>query len=88
MKPISHTHLDHDCLWMFDGNSSRRVLLPTRIKKTTPLPQLTQPEAERLFALKIGPLLNSKCLGCHGEKEDDIKGELDVRIAEWSAERW
>jgi len=48
-------------------------------KKTTPLPQLTQPEAERLFALKIGPLLNSKCLGCHGEKEDDIKGELDVR---------
>ena len=34
--------------------------------------------AERLFALKIQPLLKDKCLGCHGGDADDVKGEFSV----------
>ena len=34
--------------------------------------------AERLFALKVQPLLKDKCLGCHGGDSDDIKGEFSV----------
>ena len=34
------------------------------------------------FTLKVLPLLNAKCLGCHGEDEDDLKGEFDVRSRE------
>jgi len=37
---------------------------------------------ERLFTLEIHPLLERKCLGCHGKKPDDLKGELDVRSRE------
>lgn len=39
-------------------------------------------DAERLFALKVYPLLQEKCLGCHGGDEADIKGEFDVRTLE------
>ena len=39
-------------------------------------------DADRLFALKVAPLLKEKCLGCHGEKSDDLKGEFDVRTRE------
>ncbi|MDA1233091.1 MAG: hypothetical protein O2856_20190, partial [Planctomycetota bacterium] len=35
--------------------------------------------AERAFTLKVLPLLKAKCLGCHGEKPDDLKGDFDVR---------
>lgn len=34
--------------------------------------------AERLFTLKILPLLKDKCLGCHGGDSDDIKGDFSV----------
>ena len=33
-------------------------------------------EGDRLFALEIKPLLESKCLACHGRDTDKIKGEL------------
>lgn len=36
-------------------------------------------DMQRHFTLKVLPLLKSKCLGCHGAVEDDIKGEFDVR---------
>ena len=39
----------------------------------------TQREAERLFALKVLPLLRTKCFGCHGDDADNIKGEFDMR---------
>jgi len=41
--------------------------------------QLSSAHAERLFALKIAPLIKRKCLGCHGEDAKDLKGEFDVR---------
>jgi mono/diheme cytochrome c family protein len=34
--------------------------------------------AERHFTLNVLPLLKNKCFACHGEKADDIKGELNV----------
>ena len=33
-------------------------------------------DAERLFTLKVGPLLKEKCDGCHGGDLDKIKGEF------------
>ncbi len=38
--------------------------------------------AERDFTLKVLPLLKAKCVGCHGEDAEDIKGEYDVRSRE------
>ncbi len=32
-------------------------------------------DADRLFTLKVLPLLTEKCFGCHGNDADDIKGE-------------
>ncbi len=34
--------------------------------------------AERDFALKVLPLLSSKCFACHGDDKGKIKGELDL----------
>lgn len=34
--------------------------------------------AQRLFTLKVLPLLKDKCLGCHGGDAADIKGEFSV----------
>ena len=38
--------------------------------------------AEKLFTMKVGPILKEKCLGCHGKDEDDIAGDFDVRSVE------
>ena len=38
--------------------------------------------AERLFTLKVLPVLKAKCYGCHGDDADDVKGEFDVRSRE------
>ncbi|MGF1582973.1 MAG: PSD1 and planctomycete cytochrome C domain-containing protein [Gemmataceae bacterium] len=38
-----------------------------------------QVEAERLFTLKVLPLLKGRCLGCHGEKPRRLRGGFDVR---------
>lgn len=39
-------------------------------------------KADRLFTLRVLPILKEKCLGCHGEKPDDLKGAFDVRSRE------
>ena len=36
-------------------------------------------EAERLFVEQVRPLLASKCLACHGDDAEKIKGDLDMR---------
>ena len=43
-------------------------------------PAHTQDEsrAERLFTLKVLPLLKTKCFGCHGHEQDDLRGDLDL----------
>ena len=37
---------------------------------------------ERLFTLKVLPLLKDKCLGCHGGDQEDIKGDFSVLTRE------
>ncbi len=39
-------------------------------------------EGDRLFALKVQPILKSKCMGCHGADPDDIGGEFLVTSRE------
>ena len=34
--------------------------------------------AERLFTLKVLPLLKVKCFGCHGNDPDDVRGEYNL----------
>ncbi len=44
-----------------------------------PAPANSTTEAELLFAARIEPLLKTKCLACHGDDEEKIKGGLDLR---------
>lgn len=39
-------------------------------------------KGEKLFALKVKPLLAEKCNACHGDEPDKIKGEFDMRTRE------
>lgn len=36
-------------------------------------------DAEKLFALKLKPLFAAKCLACHGDEPDKLKGGFDMR---------
>ena len=38
--------------------------------------------AEKLFALKVQPIFQNKCFGCHGEKDDELEGGFDLRTRE------
>ena len=40
---------------------------------------LTPSDAEQLFVHRIWPMLQDKCLPCHGKDEEKIKGGLDLR---------
>ncbi|MDP4937892.1 MAG: hypothetical protein NWR21_01135 [Verrucomicrobiales bacterium] len=37
---------------------------------------------EKLFALKVKPLFAEKCLACHGDEPEKIKGDFDMRSRE------
>ena len=39
-------------------------------------------EAEKLFTLKVQPLLSMKCNGCHGDDPEDIKGDYSMLTRE------
>ncbi len=39
-------------------------------------------DMERLFTLKVKPLLSEKCFGCHGDSGKKLKGGLDVSTRE------
>jgi mono/diheme cytochrome c family protein len=43
---------------------------------------LAEEVAERLFTLKVYPLLERKCVACHGQNPDGLKGEFDIRSRE------
>ena len=42
----------------------------------------TPVEPAEHFTLKVLPLLRGKCLACHGNDADDLKGEFDMRSRE------
>jgi len=39
-------------------------------------------DGEKLFAVRIQPLLAEKCLACHGADRDEIQGDLDLTTRE------
>lgn len=39
-------------------------------------------QADRLFTLKVLPLLKKKCFGCHGQDETDIRGDYNLLTRE------
>ncbi|HUQ70925.1 MAG TPA: hypothetical protein VM165_15460, partial [Planctomycetaceae bacterium] len=45
----------------------------------TSLASATEPDGALLFRSKVRPLLIEKCLACHGQKPEDLKGALDLR---------
>ncbi|MGD1890287.1 MAG: DUF1549 domain-containing protein, partial [Cyclobacteriaceae bacterium] len=44
--------------------------------------QLTQEEAELLFAHEVYPLLQEKCFACHGDKPNEIEGDFNIHTLE------
>lgn len=44
--------------------------------------KLTTAEADRLFTLKVLPLLKVKCFGCHGGDPDDVRGDYNLLTRE------
>jgi hypothetical protein len=51
------------------------LLLTSGISRSANAPS----EGEKLFALKVKPLFVEKCLPCHGNDPDNIKGGFDMR---------
>lgn len=43
---------------------------------------LDQRAAEKLFALKVYPLIKVKCFGCHGADPEDVRGDYDLLTRE------
>ncbi len=44
--------------------------------------QLSEADAELLFAHEVYPLLQEKCFACHGDKPSEIKGDFNLRTLE------
>jgi len=49
---------------------------PSPVAAATPL---TTGEAEALFVRRVLPMMQDKCLSCHGRDEEKLKGGLDLR---------
>ena len=45
----------------------------------------SQHDAKQFFVFEIMPLIQSKCLSCHGEHPDELEGNLDLRSADGMA---
>ena len=45
-------------------------------------PVLSEARANRLFTLKVLPLLKEKCFGCHGGDPQDVRGEYNLLTRE------
>ena len=59
-------------------------------RSDSPAQQMEEIDAEALFVYEIHPLIESKCLSCHGEKPEEIEGELQrgsLRPIKWTGVR-
>ena len=65
-------------------NLALKTALPALIALAVARPACAEEfaPADRLFALKVGPLLTQKCQVCHGDEPDKIKGGFDMRTRE------
>jgi len=57
------------------------VLTQTHADEAT-TKKLDRAAAERLFTLHVMPLLKEKCLSCHGDDPEDVRGQFDMRTRE------
>ena len=57
----------------------RAACLLAALPFAAPAAELTALEAEQVFVRRIKPLIQEKCIGCHGRDEEKIKGGLDLR---------
>ncbi len=58
---------------------NRTPLLSALLFTFAPLAAAASPDADALFVRRVLPLLQDKCLACHGKDEAKIKGGLDLR---------
>ena len=59
-----------------------KIILCALLSLTLPLAAATPPasvESEQLFLRRVRPMLQDKCLPCHGKEEKKIKAGLDLR---------
>ena len=54
------------------------LCLATSVSLTV-LTEESPSDGEKLFALKVQPLFAEKCLACHGNDPEKIKGSFDMR---------
>lgn len=63
-----------------DDSLSLWMLLVLALSPVPLIGQDKQPSPnEKLFALKVQPIFQNKCLACHGEKPDELEGGFDLR---------
>ena len=58
------------------------LLLSSSLLSTSLLSAAEVSHGEKLFALKVKPLLAEKCIACHGDVPDKIDGDFDMRSRE------
>jgi hypothetical protein len=62
--------------------SATRLYLLSLIGSLLSFGRLSASEAETIFALKVLPILKAKCLACHGDDPEKLKGNFDLRSRE------
>jgi hypothetical protein len=56
--------------------SSSQLAWGEKPQSETPIPK---EQGERIFTLRVLPLLKVKCFGCHGNDPKDVRGDFDIR---------
>ncbi len=69
-------------LWQLSWSTIFAVLHSLVLAHAELPPALSVADAEGLFRAKIYPLLQEKCLACHGNDLKKIKGDFDLRTRE------
>lgn len=68
--------------WIFVALVGAAFVAPPVSKAADSKSVPSQTEANRLFTLRVLPLLKVKCFGCHGADEEDIRGDYDLLTRE------
>lgn len=74
----------HDLTLVDFSPHQRRVCALLAASFALLVPLLAEPasEGEKLFALKVKPLFAEKCMACHGDEPEKLKGDFDMRTRE------
>jgi hypothetical protein len=95
MKGHAHAHIETESnphanccrllqtsTFLVRNSTFKTIALALTILCTAAPTEAQESDSDRLFTLRVLPLLKEKCLACHGDKADDIKGEFDMRTRE------